>query len=126
MIRGTTPVNSTILYYKERIEAWIRCEKVIRGDFFEEAAILIKTGETEHQGRVQLRSMHPTQDMVHCAVVGEVLGGEHHGWMLLRFDPLQDERFQVMAPEDELDAICVKTEILEPRLSTPPELDQTT
>ena len=122
MIRGKTTTESTTLTYKERIEAWLRCEKVVRSDFFEEAAILIRTGDTEHEGRVQLRSMHPTEDMVHCAVMGEVLGGEHHGWMIVTSNPMQDERFRIVTPEEQLDAICVKTEILERRVSTPPEV----
>ena len=113
MIRGKTATESTILTYTERIEAWLRCEKVVRSDFFEEAAILIRTGETEHQGRVQLRSMHPTENMVHCKVAGEVLGGEHHGWMILKFAPMQDQMFQIVAPEEELDPICVKTEMIQ-------------
>ena len=124
MIRGTTAIDSTMLTYKERIEAWLRCEKVVRNDFFEEAAILIRTGDVEHQGRVQLRSIHPTEDMVHCAVVGEVLGGERHGWMIVSFDPMQDERFRFAASEDNLDAICVKTEILKRPVSTPPEVQE--
>ena len=47
MIRGTTSNASTILYYQERVVAWIRCEEVLRSTFFEEAVIRLRLGEEE-------------------------------------------------------------------------------
>ena len=124
MIRGTTSDASTILYYQERIVAWIRCEEVLRSTFFEEAVIRLRLGEEERTGRVSLRSLHPDEDMVQSVVVGEILGGEHHGRMILDFDSTPDGRFRIIAREEDLDAICEKNEILVPPVSLPPSREK--
>ncbi len=123
MIRGTTAQPTTQLYYRERIEAWLWCEKAIRSDVLGEAAIALRLGHEEQQGRVQLHSMHPTEPMVHCVIVGEMLGGPQHGWLVVDFSPMQDERFRVVAPEKYLDAICAKTEIRQAPICTAPNLE---
>ena len=118
MIRGTTSTNSTMLQYPERIAVWLRCEKVIQEKSFHSALITLKLGEEERTGRVGNGSVHG--DMALCYAVGEIPGGEHHGWMALDFQPLQDERFRISAPEEQLDAICEKTEVLRDPVSTRP------
>ena len=120
MIRGTTATDSTVLYYKENIVAHLRCESVVREDFFHEAAITLRFGDETKTGRVNLKSVHPQEDIVSCVVVGEILGGDHHGEMLLHFQLTQDGRFAVTAPEEDLDPICTKTEILVPPTPTYP------
>ena len=120
MIRGTTTQTPAVLQYSENITAWLRCEEAARDEFFEETAITLRTGDERRRDRVQLRSMHPTENIVLCAVTGEVMGGEHHGQMALDFAPTGDERFRVIAREADLDAICEKTEMLATPASAPP------
>ena len=124
MIRGTTSSTSTILYYQEKIIAWIRCEEALRSRSFGEAVIRLKLGDEECTGRVPLRSLHPDEDVVQSVIVGEILGGENHGLMVLDFAPTQDERFRIIAREEDLDAICEKNEILEPPVSLPPSREK--
>ena len=121
MIRGKTATTSAILHYWEDIAAWLRCENVVRNDFFQEAVITLKIGEKEESGRVHLSSMDPERDLVLCSVTGEILGGEQHGHLVLDFAQLQDERFRLVAREEDLDEICAKTEILQQPSSTPPQ-----
>lgn len=70
MIRGTTTSRNTILLYREEIAACLRCQKVIRNDFLEQAAITLNIGDEERSGRVALTSMHPTKDVVVAKVTG--------------------------------------------------------
>ena len=121
MIRGKTATTSTVLNYWEDIAAWLRCENIVRNEFFQDAVITLKIGEKEESGRVQLDSIHPERDLVLCAVTGEILGGEQHGYLVLDFAQIQDERFRLVAQEEDLDEICVKTEILRQPQSAPPE-----
>ena len=59
--------------------------------------------------------------------MGEILGGENHGLMVLDFAPTQqDERFRIIAREEDLDAICEKNEILESPVSLPPSWEKRT
>ena len=123
MIRGTTTTSSTMLHYRERIAVWLRCESVAREKFSGSAIIRLKLGDEERAGRVGLDSVHG--DMVLCYADGEILGGPRHGWMVLEFlQPLQDERFRISAPEEQLEAICVKTEVLVRPVSTPPGTEE--
>ncbi len=125
MIRGTPRSTSTILYYQEKIIAWIRCEEALRSRSFREAVIRLKRGDEECTGRVPFRSLHPDEDIVQSVVVGEILGGENHGLMVLDFAPTQqDERFRIIAREEDLDAICEKNEILESPVSLPPSWEK--
>ena len=121
MIRGNTNTDSTMLNYKEKIAAWLRCEEIQELDFFHEAVITLRLGEETKTGRVQLSSVNLEKKMVLCAVVGEILGGENHRKMMVDFAPMQDERFRIVADEADLDRICAKTEILKAPVSTPPE-----
>ena len=124
MIRGTPRRTSTVLYYQEKIIAWIRCEETLRSQSFGEAVIRLKLGDEECTGRVSLRSLHPDEDMVQSIVVGEILGGENHGRMVLDFDSTPDGRFRIIAREEDLDAICEKNEILEHPVSLPPSREK--
>ena len=124
MIRGTPIRNSTVLYYQEKIIAWIRCEEALRSRSFGQAVIRLKLGDQECTGRVSLRSLHPDEDIAQSVVVGEVLGGENHGLMVLDFDSTPDGRFRIVAREEDLDSICEKNEILEPPVSPPPSWEK--
>ena len=121
MIRGTTSTQSTVLHYRETIAVWLRCQDAKRSDFLQEAIITLALGQETRTGRVQLRSLHPTRDIVLCHAAGEVLGGDHHQHMVIDFAPMQDERFRITASEEDLDAICEKTEVLTEPTSTPPD-----
>ena len=120
IIRGTTNTTWTMLYYKETIIAWLRCKKDGRADQIGLASATLDIGGEEKSGLVNPRGLHPEKDMVQCQVIGEVLGGDHNGWVMVHFAPLQDEQFRLSAPKEHLDAICEKCEVLEKPVSTPP------